>query len=50
MDFVTPVHHELSELYSPYDSSPYAQAETKEEREKLVEETYRNIEMMLAEA
>lgn len=50
VDFVTPVHHELSELYSPYDSSPYTQAETKEEREKLVEETYRNIEMMLAEA
>lgn len=45
VDFFTPVHYELSELYSSY-----MQAETKEEREKLVAEAYKNIDMMLAES
>lgn len=45
VDFVTPVHHELSELYRPY-----MQAETEGEREKLVSETYKTIKMMLAES
>ena len=45
MDFFTPVHYELSDLYMAY-----MQAETKEEREKLVAEAYKNIDMMLAES
>lgn len=45
VDFVTPVHHELAELYQPY-----MQAETPEEREKLVAEAYTEIKMMLAES
>ncbi len=45
VDFFTPVHYELSDLYIAY-----MQAETKEEREKLVAEAYKNIDMMLAES
>ncbi len=45
VDFFTPVHHELTELYDLY-----MQAETDEEREKLIEKTYRTVEMMLAES
>lgn len=45
VDFPTPVHHELQELWLPYQ-----QAETQEEREKLVHDTYRTITMMLAES
>lgn len=45
VDFVTPVHHELTELYRPY-----MQAETPEERERLVNEAYTEIKMMLAES
>lgn len=45
VDFVTPVHHELQELYRPYE-----QAGTQEEREKLVDDAYRRITMMLAES
>lgn len=45
VDFPTPVHHELQELWLPYQ-----QAETQEEREKLVHDAYRTITMMLAES
>lgn len=45
VDFPTPVHHELSELYRPY-----MEAETQQEREKLVSDAYSRIRMMLAES
>ena len=45
VDFVTPVHHELTELYRTY-----MQAETPEEREKLAGKAYTEIKMMLAES
>ena len=45
VDFPTPVHHELQELWLPYQ-----QAQTQEEREKLVHDAYRTITMMLAES
>lgn len=45
VDFPSPVHHELSELYRPY-----MDAETQEEREKLVSDAYSRIRMMLAES
>lgn len=45
VDFPTPVHHELQELWMPYQ-----EAQTQEEREKLVHDAYRTITMMLAES
>lgn len=45
VEFPTPVHTELTELYGPY-----MQAQTQEEREKLVHDAYRTITMMLAES
>ena len=45
VDFVTPVHHELTELYRTY-----MQAETPEEREKLAGKAYTEVKMMLAES